>query len=447
MVRSCRKALLLVSCLTGALLLGACRGGGGATETAEQDIPFPETTPFTAEETARLHEIRDGVARIRGLAVNEDIGEGVVTEADLRAYTERAFAGLDAEARNQLRIYELVWRLMRMIEPDDDFEDALISANSDQVAGLYVPKEKRLAIVAGQKDGGKFEEFIMAHEYVHSFQDKVIDLVAYHEKEEEAENTERATTMSCVLEGDASVAAIQYMTDKYQGTSWTAELDSGDDEDEEDLPPALQRYSEFDYNQCLSFVLTIQLLQGWDGVNKLLENPPVSTEQILHPEKYIAGEAAQDVSLLSLDDVLGSGWSLLEGADYGEFDVYNYLLTAGVAEPQAQAGAKGWGGGKMQVYTQGGDQPKNVLVHIALQWDTPADLNEYRQHLGWAIDHLGYEAVSRKSADGSWTWSSKKEYGYANWSDPSKRVDILFANDQVALLKARDALRVAATAP
>ena len=446
MVRIWRPPVFALACLMAAVILGACKGGE-SRNAASDDIPFPETKPFTAEETARLHELRDNVARIRGLAVNEDIQEGVVQAKDLRGYMERAFAELDEKERSDLRAFELVWRLMRMIEPDDDFEDALITANSDIIAGLYIPKEKRLALVDDQKDGGKFEEFILAHEYTHSFQDKAYDLVKFHEKEEEAENSELSTTMSCVLEGDASVAAIHYMNEKYAGGSWAEELDSGDEEEEIDLPPALQRYSEFNYSECLMFVVAVQLLQGWDGVNKLLEKPPVSTEQILHLDKYIKGEEPQSVEVTDWADELGSGWSLLERGDYGEFDVYNYLLTAGVSEPQAKAGAAGWGGGKMQLYTQGGEKPKHVLVHIALQWDTRNDFNEYRQHLGWAIDHLGYDAVSRKNSDGSWTWGSKTEYGYATWNDAAGRVDILFSTEQVALLKIRDAMRVAAAAP
>jgi hypothetical protein len=148
-----------------------------------------------------------------------------------------------------------------------------------------------------------------------------------------------------------------------------------------------------------------------------------------------------------MGDVLGSGWKSHDEVEYGEFDVYNYLLTVGVGEREAQGGSRGWGGGKMAVYSRGGDKPKDVLIHIGLQWDTPADLAEFRQHFGWAIDNLGYEAVSRRSTDGSWTWSSKREYGYATWSDASQRVDILFSTDQVALIKARDTLRVAATTP
>jgi hypothetical protein len=95
MIRSWQLLLVVAGCL----VLSAC--GDGGKESAAGEIPFPDTQPFTEEESARLHEIRDNVARIRGLAVNEDVEEGIVKAEDLRAYMERAFAELDAKERSR----------------------------------------------------------------------------------------------------------------------------------------------------------------------------------------------------------------------------------------------------------------------------------------------------------------------------------------------------------
>jgi len=47
-------------------------------------------------------------------------------------------------------------------------------------------------------------------------------------------------------------------------------------------------------------------------------NPPVSTEQLLHIEKYLLGEAPVEVSLPMLSTVLGPGWNEINGG--GLFD-------------------------------------------------------------------------------------------------------------------------------
>jgi hypothetical protein len=46
-------------------------------------------------------------------------------------------------------------------------------------------------------------------------------------------------------------------------------------------------------------------------------NPPVSTEQLLHIEKYLAGEAPVEVSLPMLSTVLGPGWNEINGGVMG----------------------------------------------------------------------------------------------------------------------------------
>jgi hypothetical protein len=61
---------------------------------------------------------------------------------------------------------------------------------------------------------------------------------------------------------------------------------------------------------------------------------------------------------------------------FGEFDVYNYLLTLLGDEGIASDAAAGWGGGRMAVYSNK-DDTERVLVHIVLTWDTPTDALQF----------------------------------------------------------------------
>jgi hypothetical protein len=65
----------------------------------------------------------------------------------------------------------------------------------------------------------------------------------------------------------------------------------------------------YPYTTGLGYVQAAQLQSGWEGVNELFRRMPVSTEQILHPEKYAANEAPIPVTLpADLATELGSGW-------------------------------------------------------------------------------------------------------------------------------------------
>lgn len=52
------------------------------------------------------------------------------------------------------------------------------------------------------------------------------------------------------------------------------------------LPGLFRQQLEFPYNDGSRFVLWAYKAKGWNGVNALYADPPLSTAQILHPEKY-----------------------------------------------------------------------------------------------------------------------------------------------------------------
>src|SRR6185295_12605226 len=54
------------------------------------------------------------------------------------------------------------------------------------------------------------------------------------------------------------------------------------------LPDYLRHRLLFPYREGSQFALWALKAKGWQGVNALYANPPLSTAQILHPEKYFA---------------------------------------------------------------------------------------------------------------------------------------------------------------
>ena len=82
-----------------------------------------------------------------------------------------------------------------------------------------------------------------------------------------------------------------------------------------------------------------------NGVADVWAALPTTTEQILHPEKYLAGEGALPVSLPPLTPALGAGWRSLLGSSFGEFSLQNLLLLGLAADRVlVQRAAAGWGG-------------------------------------------------------------------------------------------------------
>jgi hypothetical protein len=147
---------------------------------------------------------------------------------------------------------------------------------------------------------------------------------------------------------------------------------------------------------------------GWEAVDRALENLPGSTEQILHPEKYLAGEIPITMTAVPLTSTLGAPWKLIVSDALGDWRTY-LLLSAGndetarLSEETAQQAAAGWGGDHYEVYLN----PQTAQTVLAAQWawDTPEDAAEFKQAMSAYLD-LRFRGV-KADVPGQECWSAK----------------------------------------
>jgi hypothetical protein len=416
--------------LAGVWAGAVCGGGSKAAE-----VPLPEATPFAPAVAERLNAIRDGAAEARGLDINETVSGGTLTREQLRAYFEAVDAAVTEDERREIDAFNSALRLLRMIGPDDDALDAYTDAEAEDILGFYSPPDNELVLIGDGTQITEDDEYVLAHEYVHSFQQQAFDidrLDGLATDEEEDSRTEYGMTASCVQEGDATLSGIKYMLETY-GSGWldrqgeTADPEGGPSPD---TPEALLRYEMFSYDQCVSWAGELFALNGdFSAIDQAYERPPWTTEQILHPEKYLEREGATGMPAIDLTGRLGSGWERLERSIFGEFDVYNYILTITNQEAEAAAAAAGWGVGWINVYAEKPreGEERDVVVHISLEFDTPEDFGEFGLVYGQVIDVLAPGRATVGEGGKPTCWEADKEYGYVTWDERLKRFDIVIA--------------------
>lgn len=425
-------AWLAILATTPLLFAAICAGA--------EENDTPELMPFSAELEERLHDIRATMAEERGLAINEKTEEGWLTSDQLRDYAEAFYEELDEDEERELKAFNVALRLLHLIGADDDLREIDTNYIATDIAGLYFPGANSLALV-GETSPVIWpeDEMILAHEYVHSFQnaafspDRFDNLI---DNEEDGAATEYGTTLSCLKEGDASLSMVRYMEVVY-GEDWRTVLDAGDTDeppgsspDEETTPPGLKRYYMFNYRECVRFVSTLYFEGGWEAVDAAYASPPSTTEQILHPDKYLTGEASRSAAPADLTSQLGEGWSRLDLAPFGEFDVYNYLATVLDDEPRAAAAAAGWGSGWMAVYVEEQEDPATeppVLLHIRLDFDTVLDYVEFAIVYGEVISMIAADDWQLDMQDGEMRWQGDGEFGSVIWNDDLNRFDLFIS--------------------
>jgi hypothetical protein len=131
---------------------------------------------------------------------------------------------------------------------------------------------------------------------------------------------------------------------------------------------------EFPYLAGATFVSQLWGSGDWQAVDDAYADPPASTEQVLHPEKYRDREAPQRIADPGLAARMGDGWRSVESSTVGEAMLAIWLEELGAAAADADAAAAGWGGDRLSV-ARGPNGQWAMAWHIA--WDAAAEVEDF----------------------------------------------------------------------
>ncbi|HUH06829.1 MAG TPA: hypothetical protein VML96_03380, partial [Egibacteraceae bacterium] len=257
---------------------------------------------------------------------------------------------------------------LRLIPEDLDLAQLLDDLYREQVAGVYVPEDAVLYVGGGARDPSPLQRSILAHEITHALQDQHFDLAGFVDLPDERADEQLARI--ALVEGDATLTqqlwALEHLTGAQQGELLdeafaidTAVLDSA--------PEAIARSLSFPYIEGAQFAVALFQQGGMAALDDAFANPPTTTEHILHPDRYLAGEPAVAVQTASSP---GDGWSEIERGGLGEFDVQ--LIFDPLGRADAAQVADGWGGGELAAWDRDGD----LALAVSLAFDSAADATE-----------------------------------------------------------------------
>lgn len=135
-------------------------------------------------------------------------------------------------------------------------------------------------------------------------------------------------------------------------------------------PPFQRERLVFPYQAGASFVAQVHRAGGFALVNRLYDVPPATTEQILHPEKYLAGELAVPVRAPAAP----AGWEVVQSGHVGQLLV-RAMLDVCNERPVSHEAAVGWGGDAFTVVSRG---EQGALLFVST-WDSEADAQEFER--------------------------------------------------------------------
>ena len=283
-------------------------------------------------------------------------------------------------------------KLLGLIDSSVDLRAVSASVFSEDVAGYYDPRTKRMRTVRGAATGTRvMAEMVLAHELTHALEDQRYGLGL----EDAGGSDDAALARLALVEGSASELMYAYTERHFTreetlgGVLGSAFADTGS------LPGFLQAQLVFPYTGGQAFVSALRERAGgrWTLVD-LAERtrPPVSTEQVLHPEKWVSFEPPQPVRT-GAAEVLGDGWERAARGTLGEFATRELLARAG-GGGSADAAA-GWGGDRYELWRRGDGEScaapcrRGAALTVRWRWDTRSDEREFAAELRqWIRDGL-----------------------------------------------------------
>ncbi|MBI4316948.1 MAG: hypothetical protein HY675_00540 [Chloroflexi bacterium] len=376
----------------------ASTASGATTVAASAAMPLAEVEPATV--LAR-------VSATRGLEAKGDVALATLSRDE---YEARLRKNLEKEdAQEGIETSKALWVLLDWIGENDDLGELWVGAASEQTAGFYEFSSRSMNLIGRGGALTPMDEMVLAHEYVHALQDQHFDIGA-RLKQEVDEEGEKGLALRALVEGDATVAMAFYALENFSRETLASVQSASSDAAQSlaSIPLALRASMIFPYEQGTSFVVGLFRSGGWPAINGAYDNPPTTSEQIIHPEKYGAGEGARPVELPDITAGLGEDWSLLETDSMGELGWLLYLQNGLNTKQAGEAGA-GWGGDRYALLRS---ETGRLALVVLSEWDTEVDADEFFGAL-YDLQNARDDTQLTRDEATSFAWNRSSTSGYA----------------------------------
>jgi hypothetical protein len=327
------------------------------------------------------------ITEITGLEARKQVPVETLSREAWKAWVDEQVK--EQSKPEEIRRDEILLKMFGLVPRDFDLRKTTVDLLGEQAAAVYDHRRKRMIFVEGAETAG-MEESVLIHELSHAVADQHFDMGRFLDKGPKSDEQQFARL--AVVEGQAMWIMAEAMLKRMGQTL------AGNGKALESMLPAMGQMAAsqypvfsgaplymretllFPYSGGMVFQQAVVDRMGKAAFREVLRNPPVSTQQILHPDKYFAGAKPSAVTLPPAPARGYKRWSM---GDLGEFDLLLLLREGGMEEQAARRLSAGWRGGAYELMES--REGKRPLLRWALALDgeesAAAVLAGYRQLL------------------------------------------------------------------
>lgn len=410
-------------------------------------LQFSEGSDPEAESVAQ--KVMERVENLRKLQFKNPVRKAFMTRERLGQFLE--MESQNSHDEDSERSDQISFELFGLLKSGQNLVQCAKGLQTQQIAGFYDAEVKALFLVNDHEPANGAQEVendqeTMAHELCHALDDQYYDLNAIDKALEDADpgNNDRQFAWASVCEGSAMILTIQFFADGFdiadvvnnkinknefsdhddgannpdgepEGHSRIAgEISRNSDDDMRDFPPILVRSLTDRYFSGAAFLTKGKGLFSKAEAADLdiaFENPPLSSEQVLHPEKYWDPSQRDDprkviINNRGIIDILGKDWRKLGEGNLGELGIAvltdeteaedlngDSPMESFMSMGRTTLESEGWDGDLYQTFERPGGAMMMVWVSV---WDRALDARQMNANLKHGD---GVTVVSRISGD------------------------------------------------
>jgi hypothetical protein len=354
--------------------------GPGSAQAAMEQLcrrPPPQSASTGSEgpTPAAIKQVEGQVQQMRGLEFTEPVPVDAVSHDDLvKGLSQSLDSSYPAKLFDRR---SRAWQTLGVVPPGTSIRRSIERFAGSQIIGYYDPLSGQLVFI-GTENPTPVQTVTLAHELTHALDDQHFRLDRLNTLESDCADEAYQAALGAV-EGDATYFMILYaqrfltLDEQLQLGLQAAPSTAG-------IPQFVMQLQTWPYTAGLSFIQAMDRRGGTEAIDRAMERFPVSTEQVIHPERY-PNDAPTAVNVEDLSPKLGPGWTDLDVMGVGEAFL-SIMLGLRLPPVTAEAAAAGWDGGTYRAWSDG----EHVAIVLSTVWDEPRDAAEFasatRQWLG-----------------------------------------------------------------
>jgi hypothetical protein len=333
--------------------------------TALQRAPKPE------EQTGDRQSIERQTSELRGLPFKKPVTYKMIDRTELRRVLVDKVK--EQYTPQEMRDYSRTLAAVGLVPEGTDLLDVLVSLYNEQVAAFYVPEEHELYTFKDLVFSSNLDKMLLSHELTHALQDQNFDLLKFPLKVKT--NDDLALATSALIEGDATMLMTRWYMENVDPSKMLGDVGAMFSQNTTKLreaPPYLREMLMFPYQEGQQFVTALYSSGGTAAIDAAFHDPPTTTKDILHPDKFLHQRATPE--RLDLPKFEATDWRSIGKNTLGEFGT-RFVLGQGMGAYDAQLLAEGWNGDRYQVYERGTNGPTAFVWLTA--WETEPQATEF----------------------------------------------------------------------